>query len=47
MSLTVFIVLASAVAIAAFIQGAVGVGFALICAPVIGLIEPELLPVCC
>ncbi|WP_118184517.1 sulfite exporter TauE/SafE family protein [Paraburkholderia phosphatilytica] len=45
MSLTVFFFLAATVAIAAFIQGAVGVGFALICAPVIGLIEPGLLPV--
>jgi uncharacterized protein len=44
-SLTIFLVLAVTVAIAAFIQGAVGVGFALICAPVIGLIEPGLLPV--
>ena len=45
MSLTVFMLLATTVTIAAFIQGAVGVGFALICAPVIGLIDPGLLPV--
>ncbi|CAB3778288.1 hypothetical protein LMG28688_00560 [Paraburkholderia caffeinitolerans] len=45
MSLTVFFILATTVTIAAFIQGAVGVGFALICAPVIGLIDPGLLPV--
>lgn len=45
MSLTVFLLLATTVTIAAFIQGAVGVGFALICAPVIGLIDPTLLPV--
>ncbi|WP_322057396.1 sulfite exporter TauE/SafE family protein [Paraburkholderia sp. J63] len=45
MSLTVFLLLATTVTIAAFIQGAVGVGFALICAPVIGLIDPRLLPV--
>ncbi|NLP62698.1 sulfite exporter TauE/SafE family protein [Paraburkholderia sacchari] len=45
MSLTVFLILAATVTIAAFIQGAVGVGFALICAPVIGLIDPGLLPV--
>jgi uncharacterized protein len=44
-SLTVFLLLATTVTIAAFIQGAVGVGFALICAPVIGLIDPSLLPV--
>jgi uncharacterized protein len=44
-SLTVFLFLAATVAVAAFIQGAVGVGFALICAPVIGLVEPGLLPV--
>ncbi|WP_028223758.1 sulfite exporter TauE/SafE family protein [Paraburkholderia oxyphila] len=45
MSITVFLLLATTVAIAAFIQGAVGVGFALICAPVISLIDPGLLPV--
>lgn len=45
MSLTVFLILATTVTIASFIQGAVGVGFALICAPVIGLIDPGLLPV--
>jgi uncharacterized protein len=44
-SLTLFAVLASTVAIAAFIQGVVGVGFALVCAPVIGLLAPGLLPV--
>nr|WP_202031690.1 sulfite exporter TauE/SafE family protein [Paraburkholderia sacchari] len=43
--MTVFLILAATVTIAAFIQGAVGVGFALICAPVIGLIDPGLLPV--
>jgi len=31
---------------AAFVQGATGVGFALITAPVIGIFKPELLPVC-
>lgn len=45
MSLTIFILLAATVAIGAFVQGAVGVGFALIAAPVIGLVEPGLLPV--
>ena len=31
---------------ASFVQGATGVGFALIVAPVIGILRPELLPVC-
>ena len=35
-----------AVLAAAFVQGATGVGFALIVAPVIGMVRPELLPVC-
>ncbi|MBU1440320.1 MAG: sulfite exporter TauE/SafE family protein [Gammaproteobacteria bacterium] len=35
-----------AVLFAAFVQGSTGVGFALIVAPVIGLLKPELLPVC-
>jgi len=35
-----------AVLFAAFVQGATGVGFALIAAPVIGIVRPELLPVC-
>jgi len=43
--MTTFIFLAIAVTLAAFIQGTVGVGFALIVAPVFGLIEPMLLPV--
>ncbi|MFQ3790370.1 sulfite exporter TauE/SafE family protein [Halomonas sp. A29] len=41
----IFMVLASAVAVAAFIQGAVGIGFALVVAPVMGLLRPDLLPV--
>jgi uncharacterized protein len=45
MSMSVFMLLATTVTIAAFVQGAVGVGFALICAPVIGLVDPGLLPV--
>lgn len=40
-----FLILALATAIAAFIQGAVGIGFALIVAPVMGLLRPDLLPV--
>lgn len=43
--LTTFALLALATAIAAFIQGAVGIGFALIVAPVMGLLRPDLLPV--
>lgn len=35
-----------AVLVAAFVQGATGVGFALIAAPVIGIVRPDLLPVC-
>ncbi|MFI7241505.1 sulfite exporter TauE/SafE family protein [Streptomyces qinglanensis] len=37
--------LAATVAAAAFVQGASGLGFALIVAPVAGLVDPELLPV--
>lgn len=43
---TGFLVLtALLVLVAAFVQGSAGVGFALIVAPVVGLIEPALLPV--
>jgi uncharacterized membrane protein YfcA len=41
-----FAVAAACVAIAAFVQATTGVGFALIVAPVIGLLAPALLPVC-
>jgi uncharacterized membrane protein YfcA len=37
--------LAGTAGIAAFIQGAVGIGFALVMAPVMGLVRPDLLPV--
>ncbi|MEU7316263.1 sulfite exporter TauE/SafE family protein [Streptomyces sp. NPDC007083] len=37
--------LAATVAVAAFVQGASGLGFALIVAPVAGLVDPGLLPV--
>lgn len=40
-----FAVLAVAVLASAFVQGASGMGFALIMAPLIGLLRPELLPV--
>ena len=38
-------ILASAVVVAAFVQGATGMGFALVVAPVVGLLAPRLLPV--
>ncbi len=37
--------LAGTAGVAAFIQGAVGIGFALVVAPVMGLVRPDLLPV--
>lgn len=40
-----FVFIAVAVFIAGFIQGSTGIGFALITAPVIGLLQPALLPV--
>lgn len=43
--IAIFALLALATAVAAFIQGAVGIGFALIVAPVMGLLRPDLLPV--
>lgn len=42
---TIFLILAVATGIAAFIQGTVGIGFALVVAPVMGLLRPDLLPV--
>lgn len=45
MSLWFFVLMSLIVAIGAFVQGSVGVGFALIVAPVIGLLKPQLLPV--
>lgn len=39
------ILVALAVTVAAFVQGTAGFGFALIVAPVVGLLEPRLLPV--
>ena len=41
-----FAFIATGVAVAAFVQGTTGVGFALIVAPLIGLLAPVLLPVC-
>jgi hypothetical protein len=46
MDWTAFATIATGVGVAAFVQGTTGVGFALIVAPVIGLLEPKLLPVC-
>ena len=46
MSAEHWIALSAVVLVAGFIQGATGLGFALIVAPVIGLLEPALLPVC-
>jgi len=45
-SLSAFAVIAVAVLIAAVVQGTSGVGFALIVAPVLGFLAPQLLPVC-
>lgn len=41
-----FAIASAAVTLAAFVQGSTGFGFALIVAPVLGLIAPGLLPVC-
>jgi uncharacterized membrane protein YfcA len=38
-------VIAATVAVAAFVQGASGLGFALIAAPVVAVVQPLLLPV--
>lgn len=46
MTATTLALLSAAVLVAAFVQGSTGVGFALIVAPVVGLIAPEQLPVC-
>ena len=43
--MTLFLILSAAVFVAAFIQGAIGIGFALIVAPVFGILAPEYLPV--
>jgi len=45
-SLPVFALIAAAVMLAAFVQGTTGVGFALIVAPILAFLAPELLPVC-
>lgn len=43
--IVVFISIAAATGIAAFVQGAIGIGFALIVAPVMGFLRPDLLPI--
>lgn len=45
MSLSLFAILSFAAFVSAFIQGALGIGFALIIAPVLGFLRPDLLPV--
>ncbi|MFH8241257.1 sulfite exporter TauE/SafE family protein [Streptomyces sp. NPDC018321] len=45
MTLATLAVLAVTVAVAAFVQGSSGLGFALIVAPVAGIIDPHLVPV--
>lgn len=45
MSATSFALIAVTVLVAAFVQGSTGLGFALISAPVIGMVQPVLLPV--
>jgi uncharacterized protein len=45
-SASVLAVLAATAAGAAFLQGTIGIGFALVVAPVMGLLRPDLLPVC-
>ena len=46
MDLLTFTPIAAAVVVAAFIQGTTGVGFALIVAPVLAFLAPDLVPVC-
>lgn len=45
MTLTALAIIGVAVFVAAFVQGTIGVGFALIVAPVVSLMEPAQLPV--
>lgn len=45
MSLAAFAILAVVVAVAAFVQGTSGMGFALIATPVMGIVQASLLPV--
>ncbi|MCQ4632491.1 putative membrane protein YfcA [Shinella sp. BE166] len=45
MSMSLLAILAIVTFISAFIQGSLGIGFALIVAPVVGMLKPDLLPV--
>lgn len=45
MSLTVFLLLGLTVLVAAFVQGSAGMGFAMLAAPVVSLVDPTLIPV--
>ncbi|HRO14088.1 MAG TPA: sulfite exporter TauE/SafE family protein, partial [Paracoccus sp. (in: a-proteobacteria)] len=45
MSAEVFALLAAVVLISSFVQGSIGIGFALIMAPLVGTLVPSLLPV--
>lgn len=45
MSLGLFSILAGVTFVSAFVQGSLGIGFALIVAPVVGMLKPDLLPV--
>ena len=45
MSMSLIAILAAVSFVAAFIQGSLGIGFALIVAPVVGMLKPDLLPV--
>ena len=46
MTLATLAILAAATIVAAFVQGSTGVGFALVLAPVLAFVAPDLLPVC-
>lgn len=45
MTIEIFTIAALAVLIATFVQGSTGMGFAMITAPVLGLLQPSLIPV--
>jgi uncharacterized membrane protein YfcA len=45
MSFELLSILAVVTFLSAFVQGSLGIGFALIVAPVVGMLKPELLPV--
>ena len=45
MRFAVFALIATGVMVAGFVQGTTGVGFALIVAPILALLAPELVPV--